>query len=236
MTMRTKNFTLIELLVVIAIIAVLASMLLPTLGKARAKAKSIACVNNLKQLSYTITLYIDDNDGLFPGFTSNQTTLFDDLTGYIKTRGPGNSSFLYAKSPHDVGPFFCPGDSYRESYCQGKTYRYFHASYGNNPCMSSSATPAFGERHFKIHRLVRPAERYYMTDTFAAAATFVYLHAGIYPLYSGGDSTTGYVDMRHQGSCNMLWGDFHVSSIKFQEMYGQGYYQRIFAVFNDAPR
>ncbi|NLF94449.1 MAG: type II secretion system protein, partial [Oligosphaeraceae bacterium] len=182
MTMRTKTFTLIELLVVIAIIAVLASMLLPALSKARSKAKSIACTSNLKQLGYTITLYVDDQDGMFPGFTSNQTTLFNDLTGYIKTRGPNGINFTYVQSPHDVGPFFCPGDTYRESYCQGKTYKYFHASYGNNPYMSSSASPAFGERHFKIHRLVRPSERYYMTDTFATGATFVYLHGGIYPL------------------------------------------------------
>jgi prepilin-type N-terminal cleavage/methylation domain-containing protein len=105
------NFTLIELLVVIAIIAILASMLLPALGKAREKAQVTSCASKLKQIGLATVMYCDDYNGFRPR-TDNRTAAERGKTDGEHWTTFGNivaSQSVSALTPKNFGSYLAGG-------------------------------------------------------------------------------------------------------------------------------
>jgi prepilin-type N-terminal cleavage/methylation domain-containing protein/prepilin-type processing-associated H-X9-DG protein len=126
-------FTLIELLVVIAIIAILASMLLPALNQARAKARSIACLSNVKQQGLGFLQYAMDNEGYVPESANSSSSGVHynwrvQIAPYVGATATRTGTFDDTDAARN-SVFFCP-DTHWLDPDTGKTENNPERSYG----------------------------------------------------------------------------------------------------------
>ncbi len=102
---KPSGFTLIELLVVIAIIAILAAILFPVFAQARAKARGISCLSNVKQMGTAFHMYVQDYDETTPSGRGGGWEWWTELMPYTK-----NINVLYCPERTDGDPYKQGGD------------------------------------------------------------------------------------------------------------------------------
>ncbi len=203
----SREFTLIELLVVIAIIAILASMLLPSLGRARDMARSSACQGNFKQIGVLVSSYIDDTGGWLPACgTSGHNYWRFLLAPYL---GMNVTSVADKKLATSV--FRCPswvnqsivGSCNQSGYCWNSTYL--------GRIDSAWAVPMV-----KLSKVPKPSETIAAGDSTDWVSNTAPGEWDMETLYTPGNASMFTPDKypvgdRHMKGINFLWVDLHVS-------------------------
>ena len=197
--MKLKHFTLIELLVVIAIIGILASLLLPALGKARKSAQQAVCVSNFKQIGTAITMYVDDNDDYMPSASSAATSSRlgwrDLLTSQM---GKGDYTSMTASDLRDFAasaPFRCPNTTLDFGYDRQDAGTTYNSQFGD--MRFTNNRPAI-----KINDIQTPVETGLVADSIDDTNDWAEASRNLPSEDAVGD--------RHKGGLNVLWVDGHV--------------------------
>lgn len=196
-----RAFTLVEVLVVLAVVALLASLLLPSLGRSLEAGNQAKCVANLRSLGSAAQLYVADNDGALPTSAGMTDTPSFGWSGdwWMKQISPYLDESMRWRDNMGVGvsktPFACPSGTPK-----GK----WHGHYG----MNSIAVPFARPRDPK-KRLVSVAS-HSETLLFADALT-VYINEEF--VVRGESAAHGSLAFRHNNSANVVYLDGHVGSV-----------------------
>lgn len=202
-----KCFTLVELLVVIAVIAILAGLLLPALSKAKQKALSVSCMNNLKQIGLGISLYLDENNGVFIScynttglwFYPNSTS----STG-LETYIPSSVVVCPANKPYKYDPASPTFNRY-QIYGDRQLRHQLSDGVGDYP-------DGTGKTRFYIYKAIRhPSSHILRGDSWWAQTESQYAFCWVSQMSSSGN---GLFNLHAHGrNGNFLFADWHVGSI-----------------------